>query len=468
MARAHGSARRTALASLVAAGALVALKLGTGLATGSLALVSAGVESSGDVIAALFTLFAVRVGMRPADEDHQYGHRRAENLAALGEAALIAGGATVITFEAARRLASGGETLDVRWYVFAVVAVALCIDVSRIVISLRAAERYESAAFRSNAFNFAGDLAGSLAVLFGLALVAGGVQDGDAIAALAVAGFIYFAAARLVLENVSALMDTAPGGARRDAQEALWALEPPVELRRLRMRESAGRIYADVTVGLPPAAAVVESHDAADRVEDALRDALPGSDVVVHVEPSDRDVTLRERVLAAALADPDVREAHDIAIFERGRRAAVSLHIKLPDTLSLAQAHEVAERVERTICSIERVERAQTHIEPLERPLATDAAPTDDSHERRALLAEVVKRELGRPARAIDLVPTDAGVILFLTVALPATLPLADAHAVAGRLEEAIRAEDPGLAEVVVHTEPDAAPQRGAAAPKSL
>ncbi len=95
---------RTALMSIVAACVLVALKLGTGLATGSLALVSAGVESSGDVIAAVLTLIAVRFGSRPADREHPYGHRRAENLAALGESVIIAAAATLVTSEAIRRL----------------------------------------------------------------------------------------------------------------------------------------------------------------------------------------------------------------------------------------------------------------------------------------------------------------------------------------------------------------------------
>ena len=75
---------RTALVSIAAAALLVALKLGTGIVAGSLGLVSAGVESSGDVVAAVLTFFAIRLGVRPADREHPYGHRRAENLGALG------------------------------------------------------------------------------------------------------------------------------------------------------------------------------------------------------------------------------------------------------------------------------------------------------------------------------------------------------------------------------------------------
>ena len=70
-------------------------------------------------------------------------------------------GGCVIAFEAIRRLIEGGGDLHAAWYLFAVIGIALCIDITRIVISLRAAKRYGSAAFRSNAFNFAGDTAGS-------------------------------------------------------------------------------------------------------------------------------------------------------------------------------------------------------------------------------------------------------------------------------------------------------------------
>src|SRR3954469_2328814 len=107
---------RTALASVAAASVLVALKLGTGIVTGSLGLVSAGIESSGDVVAAVMTFFAIRLGGRPADESHHYGHRRAENLGALGEAAILLVGGGFIVTEAVTQLREGHSSLDARWY----------------------------------------------------------------------------------------------------------------------------------------------------------------------------------------------------------------------------------------------------------------------------------------------------------------------------------------------------------------
>src|SRR5271168_2491999 len=120
--------RRTTIASIVAAGVLVALKLGVGLATGSLGLISSGVESSGDVIAAILTFFAVRLGGRPADPGHPYGHRRAENLGALGEAVILLAGGVIVSVKAIEHLATGGPAPTLHWYVFAVIAVAVILD----------------------------------------------------------------------------------------------------------------------------------------------------------------------------------------------------------------------------------------------------------------------------------------------------------------------------------------------------
>src|SRR5580704_13192906 len=99
----RGDASKATLFSIAAATTLVALKLGVGIAAGSLGLISAGIESSGDVVAAILTFFAIRLGGRPADRGHPYGHRRAENLGALGEAGILLVGALAVTVDAVRR-----------------------------------------------------------------------------------------------------------------------------------------------------------------------------------------------------------------------------------------------------------------------------------------------------------------------------------------------------------------------------
>jgi cation diffusion facilitator family transporter len=298
--------RRIALVSVGAAIVLIAIKLVTGLATGSLGLLSEAAHSGTDLVAALLTLFAVGVAVRPADRGHPYGHDKAEHLSALAEAGILCLISLFIAYAAVRRLVDGTGEVDATWWAFVVIGVVIAIDASRATVSHRAARRFTSPAFGASALHFAGDLAGSTAVLIGLIFAAAGYPEVDAIAALFVAALVLLAAARLMRTNVDVLMDRVPAEAEASARAAIDSLAPAVELRRLRMREAGGRQFADVVIGVPPEAPVGLGHEVADRVEDAVQAALPGSDVVVHVEP--REVGgLLERVQTAAQSVPRVR-----------------------------------------------------------------------------------------------------------------------------------------------------------------
>ena len=445
--------RRATIVSILAAALLMILMLGAGLATGSLGLVSAGIESTGDVVAAAVTFFAVRLGARPADLSHPYGHRRVENGSALAEAAILLGGGVIVVVEAISRLIGGGGSLAARWYVFVVISIAIVINVGRAVGSRRVARRYHSTALRSNSFHFAGDLAEAVAVLTGLVLIRAGFHDGDALAALFVAVIIFAAAGRLIFENAQVLIDTAPAAAQALAQDAIVALGPEIELDRLRVRESAGRYFADVVVAVAPGEAVIAGHAAADDVERAVRQALPDSDVVVHVEPRRRGLSLRDQVLGI-LGEPTVSEAHDITMFEHGDQVSVSLHLKLPADSTLQAAHQVAERVERAICAVPHVSDALTHLEPLEEPIAAVPPAAHDQHRTLHTIESIVRQQTGTSARDVRLLPTQAGSVLFITIRVAATASLADAHRVASQLEETLRQQMPEIADVVVRTEP--------------
>ena len=446
--------RRTTLLSIGAASALVALQLGAGLASGSLGLISTGIESSGDVIAAVLTFFAVRLGGRLADPEHPYGHRRAENLGALGEAAILLAGAIFVATEAIEHLTRDSAPPKIHAYQFAVIGAALAIDGSRAAVSARAARRFQSAALRSNAYHFASDLLASLAVLLGLVLVNGGARQGDSIAALAVAVLIAAAALRLISENANILMDRAPTFARVRAERAIAALGGDVELSRLRVRESAGRFFADVVVTVPPGQALVEGHAEASRVEAAVERALPGSDVVVHVEPRRRGLELRDRVLAIALEEPLVLEAHDIMIFQRPGGVSVALHLKFPADLDLGSAAQIAARVERAISDRLHVAAVQTHLEPLEQTLHARASDQRADAEAEAEIERLVSERTGSPPRHLELLSLEDGRVVFLTLGVAAGRSLADAHALAGELEEQLRARVPDIVDVVVRTQP--------------
>ena len=439
---------------MVAAILLIALKLGAGLAAHSLGLVSEALHSGTDLVAALLTFFAVGVAVRPADVSHQYGHGKAEHLAALAEATILVAASWFIAWRALTHLVGGREShVEATWYAFLVIGIVIAVDLSRTLVLWRASRRYRSAALASNALHFASDLAGSFAVLVGLILVHAGSRRADSAAALFVAVLVLLAAARLMKRNVDVLMDRAPADAQQAARLAIAGIEPPVALERLRMRQAGPRQFMDVVISVAPGAAVGQGHAAADRVEEALNAALPGSDVVVHVEPREDDAAIRERAHAAALGVPSVREVHNVSVLDVGGRTEVSLHLKLPGEVSLEHAHEVANQVEDAItAAVPEVDAVQTHIEPL----AEEGAGTriDDDAAERDVVRQIVREVTGQEPRELRFVTTDDGVLAYVTLGLDPASPLAEAHARASEIEERIRQVRPDIADVIVHTEP--------------
>jgi cation diffusion facilitator family transporter len=443
--------RRTALVSVLAACVLIAIKLIAGIDTHSLGLLSEAIHSGTDLVAALLTFFAVGVAARPADPGHAYGHGKAENLAALAEAAILVGASLVIAWRAVAHLIGRTEaTVEAEWYALVVIGFVIVVDLSRTLVSLRAARRYQSAALGSNALHFGSDLAGSTAVLIGLAGVRAGWKEADSVAALFVAALVLTAAARLMRHNVDVLMDRVPTEAQEAARAAISRLEPSIQLRRLRMRQAAGRQFADVVIGVPSAAGVAQGHAAADAVEAAVHEALPQSDVVVHVEPEGGETILRERVLAAAQRVPRVREIHNLSVLQTEDGMDVSLHLKLPGDLALEDAHAVASDLEREItAAVPEVTSVQTHLEPLTETGTGRSVDRDEGG-----IAEIVRASTGRPPRELRFLDTDEGLVAFLTLGLDPDTSLADAHRRASEVEERIRRERPEIADVIVHTEP--------------
>ncbi len=443
--------RRTALVSVGAACLLVAIKLVAGLASSSLGLLAEAAHSGTDLAAALLTFFALSVAVRPADSGHPWGHGKAQNLAALAEAGFLILVSIGIGVAAILRLAGVVEfEVEPTWWTFAAIALVLVIDGARTVVSLRGARLYRSDALLANALHFGSDFAGTIAVLAGLVAASLGFPAGDSIAALFVSGLVVAAAFRLGSHNVDVLMDRSPEDDERIARNAITALEPPVELRRLRLRRSGGEHFADVVIGVAPGAAIGQGHAAADRVEQALHAALPGIDAVVHVEPQAEEAALRERVLAAALTVSHVREIHNLTVLDVDGSIEVSLHLKLPGDLSLDRAHEIAEQVETAIVAqVPEVESAQTHLEPIRETAAAEEVDVDT-----AAIEGAVREVTGDEPRELRVVLTDEGIVVFLTLGLGGAGSLAEAHGQASAIEERVRGAVPAVADVVVHTEP--------------
>jgi len=285
---ARGTKSGAATLSVASNSALIALKIAAGAITGSIALLTEAAHSGIDLVASVIALVAVRQADEPPDREHQYGHEKAENLAAAIEGMLILVGAAVIIYEATRRLVVGAklEHLGVGLAVIGFSAVAnfaVSGDLSRRARVLR------SAALEGDAAHLRTDALTSVGVFVGLGLAAvTGVDAFDAIAALAVAIAIVFAGLRILTRSSRVLLDEAPPPEELDRIEDAIARARPEEMvgyHKLRARRAGTRRYIDMHVQFRDGTTLEDAHALAHKLRDAIEAEIPDSDVLIHVEP---------------------------------------------------------------------------------------------------------------------------------------------------------------------------------------
>jgi cation diffusion facilitator family transporter len=432
------TARRTALVSVLAAVALTLTKLVVGLATSSLGILAEAAHSGLDAAAALLSLYAVGVAERPPDAQHQYGHGKAQNLAALTESVVLAGVAIWIGVEAVLRLRSGGGDVQAHWYAFVLLGGVLAVDAGRSILSYRVGRRERNAALVASALHFASDFAGTTAVIVGLVAVAAGYPRGDAVAALTVAVLVLVAAVRLAARNVDTLMDRAPSGLTRMIEQAARAVPGVTDVRSVRVREAAGESFADVVIGVSRLAGLERSHQTMDDVEEAVRSRIGPAQVTVHVEPSAGGEAPNERVAAAALRVPGVVETHNITVLEGSDGRAITLHVRLDQDMPMREAAEIVERLKGEIRTEFGVARVYAHVEPS----ALGAHPARDVAAEEPDVVEAATRAVRSLAGdAAEVVVYRQGERLLVVTSLPARAgqTVREAHNLASRVEDAVR-----------------------------
>jgi cation diffusion facilitator family transporter len=287
----HGSKSRAAALSIASNSSLILLKVVAGTITGSVALLTEAMHSAIDLIASIVAFISVRKADEPADAEHPYGHEKIENLAAMIEGILILVGSGVIAFEAIRHLVVGS---DVSHIGFGIAVVAVSIVVNFFVSSRldRRARETDSAALEADATHLRTDMATSLGVLVGLALVsATGANWLDPAVALLLAAAIVREGFKILNRSSRVLVDEALPADELDAISAeVRAFGPQgvAGFHKLRARRAGARRYVDLHVQFVAGTTLEQAHETAHRLQDAIATRVPGADVLIHLEPEDR------------------------------------------------------------------------------------------------------------------------------------------------------------------------------------
>lgn len=273
----------------MAAIATIALKTSAWLLTGSVGFLSDAAESLVNLVGATVALIAIRVAVRPPDDDHAYGHEKAEYFSAGAEGALILAASVGIAVAAVGRLLNPEPLSDVGVGV-AISVAAATLNLTVATLLIRAGRELRSITLEADGRHLLTDVWATAGVVFGVIAVAvTGFERLDPIIALLVALNIVRTGLELLRRSSSGLMDHALEPAEQAEIKAVLDAhrEDDVEFHALRKRQAGQRAFVSLHVLVPGAWSVQEDHDLAERVEGEVRERLPYVTLFTHVEPTE-------------------------------------------------------------------------------------------------------------------------------------------------------------------------------------
>lgn len=311
----HHATRRVTLVGAITNALLSSVQIVGGVLTQSQALVADGIHTLSDLASDFVVLIATHFAHQDADDKHPYGHGRMETLATVILGLMLAGVAVGIFMQAWERLVSASTLPVPQAMGMALAALAILSKEALYHYTIHVARRIQSPLLKANAWHHRSDAISSVVVLIGIAGTQFGLLWFDPLAAMIVAGLIFYMAIKIILESTSELVDT--GLDAHEVQEMrnfICAIDGVENVHLLRTRRMGGRVLVDAHLQVDGRISVSEGHHISDTVMYRLRRQFPViSDVIIHIDPEDdetvhpnQDLPSRVELLTVLQAQPEM------------------------------------------------------------------------------------------------------------------------------------------------------------------
>jgi cation diffusion facilitator family transporter len=445
-----------ALMSLLASLVLAISKLAAGIFTGSLGILSEAIHSVIDFGATVVTWFAIRYSDQPPDEEHHYGHAKAESVAALVETALLFLTTAWIVWEAIHRLLSGDLHVEVTWWAVAIIAASILIDYNRANALQKVAKKTSSEALEADALHFSSDMWSSIVVLLGLGAVWLGIPAADSIAALVVSFFVALAGWRLGGRTLNTLLDAAPVGATDTIRNMIVPMDGVLRLKTLRIRPAGATLFVSVVVEVARTMPVDDIVKLKDTIHEKIQAAYPQADITVTANPValDDESIFQKVMLIAARRNLAI---HHVNVQRIGEKLAVSFDLEVDGSMPLGKAHETATVLEGAIrqelgASVE----VESHIEPQPEYLLEGAlADAGETKEVTASLTALAKKQKKlSELHNVRIRDNSLGLFVHYHCRFDPAETVEEVHRAVDEIEASLRRKFPRIRRVIAHTEP--------------
>lgn len=452
--------QRAAAWSVMSASFLTVIKLVTGILTNSLGVISEALHSGLDLLAAGITLLAVRRASRAPDSEHQFGHGKIENFAALSETVILWATSFWIIHESLRRIELQEWPEASEWGIL-VMAIGVIVTYFQSKVLYNAANNHGSQALEADALHFRTDMISSVVVLLGLGFVQLDFPIADPIAAIGVAIIIFVVSYRLGRRTFDALTDRAPEGIQDRITSMVSGVSGVIDCTRVRVRHSGPELFADIVVMVDQNVATSEAHNIAETIEQKLEDLAPRVDVIVHIEPAELDkehyseMNIYDQMQVVARRLPEVQSVHNIRVFEISNVLDIAADLEMLSDFTLEDAHAVSERFESGLRElISNINSVTLHLET---SLTKDNSA--DITSKSSDIVESVKKIVTEFSPPIDYKKStikreSSGIAVLLDCTIPGNIPLTESHEIAEAIKKKIIETLQVVKTVYIHLDP--------------
>jgi cation diffusion facilitator family transporter len=438
--------------SAIAIASVVIVEVVLGLIVDSLAILSDGLHASLDVFSTVMLFVATRASLKPADEEHMYGHEKYEAIGGLIGGIILIGVAILIFYEAAVRLISNiqvNESLQLTG--FFAIGYTLCIDIFRVTI-FKGSGHSQSTSVKAGFYDAISDLGSTLIALLGFGLAIMGFDYGDSIASVFLGCMLIFLSIKLARVSIMELSDTASKDLVQKTRKSVLSHDGILDCQNLKLRKVGSKIFVDCSLQVSSLMSLEEAHALASDIEENLTKTFGNVDATIHIEPAEEETKVEQLVEKLATVE-NVKEVHDIVtVYARGK-LYITLHAYVDPKLSVEEAHEIAERIEdRMHAEITQLENVTVHVEPY----GFEKHATEiDEEELKSLIAKLAKKvKTSLRLKRTVTYTADGKRYINIDCCFTKHVPLTEAHKIASQVEKEI-AEYFADAVVTVHIEPE-------------
>ncbi len=440
--------------SAFAIASVVVVEMVLGFVVGSLAILSDGAHALLDALTMLVLFFTTKASFKQPDEEHMYGHEKIEAIGGLIGGIALVGIALLITYEAILRIIQNASVnLNLESFGFIAIGYTLCIDFIRIGI-FRKSTKSESLTVKAGFYHALADFSSTILALlgFGLATI-GGYPSGDAWASIVLSILLIYLSIRVVWSSGMELSDAVPKDVAEKVRREITSTNGVSKVESLRVRKAGTKTFVEAAIQVPHYLGFEESHKLASQIEEKLKNSLKNAEVVIHVEPLEKEMLTEKLVEKLAKEVEGVIEAHEInAVYAHGE-LYITLHAYVDPKLSVQEAHELAEKIEAKLKKeIENVGNVTVHIEPFDE--GRKRGPVVDEKEVQKIIYKTAKsfQQVFSVKRIITYVVSGKRYIN-IDCCFTSKISIEEAHKVASKIENGVKKKFTETI-VTVHMEP--------------